>query len=82
MCLCTCRAANADRQLGKMQEQRDPDDQGGRRLVEESGGGGEARGEGRGVTQDRENWRRKKTEKTEKKCLTQCVNLEINQEIL
>lgn len=46
MCQCTCRAANTDRQLGKMQEQREPDDQGGRRLVEEeSGGGGEALGE-------------------------------------
>lgn len=38
---CKCRQA-----AGKMQEQRDPDDQGGRRLVEKSGGGGEAIGSG------------------------------------
>lgn len=38
---CKCRQA-----AGKMQEQRDPDDQGGRRLVEKSGGGGEEIGSG------------------------------------
>lgn len=38
---CKCRQA-----AGKMQEQRDPDDQGGRRLVEKSGGGGEVIGSG------------------------------------